>query len=396
MYRLAFMLIVLWASQPAYSGTLVLVSIDGFRHDYLELFPAPALQSIAQDGFRVERLEPVYPTNTFPTHISMITGLKPADHGIEDNHFCDAQRQSCYHMGDGQHDPSWLKGKPLWNQVKEQGGVAATYFWPESEARWSGAQPTYYFPYEQSVPYDKRVKQVLNWLKLPESKRPQFITLYFSAVDVAGHAYGPQSKAVGAAIADVDRHVAALRKGFNELGRNDINLLVVSDHGMTTIAPGYEIFIDQLPIAEGFQMLHDQARAKYYPRSNATNISDLMGKMESVAAGRYEVFTADKALRNGGHTETTAPAITLRARPPYFFAQSALSANRLMGAHGYSANHPDMAAFAVGVGPAFCKGRLNTAHQLDIYPVALKIMGYVVPENIVSDGGTLKSILCSR
>ena len=75
-------LVVSVASLSAHSSTLVLVSIDGFRHDYLNQFHAPALQAIAQYGFRVDRLQPVYPTNTFPTHISMITGLNPADHGI--------------------------------------------------------------------------------------------------------------------------------------------------------------------------------------------------------------------------------------------------------------------------------------------------------------------------
>ena len=390
------LLVVSVASLSAHSSTLVLVSIDGFRHDYLNQFHAPALQAIAQDGFRVDRLQPVYPTNTFPTHISMVTGLNPADHGIEDNHFCNAQRRSCYHMGDGQHDASWLKGNPLWNAVEAQGGISATYFWPESEARWGEDLPTYYFPYKKSTPYAKRVEQVLQWLRLPEPERPQFITLYFAAVDIAGHAYGPQSAAVSEAIAEVDRHVGTLREGLDKLGRNDINLMVVSDHGMTTIHAGHEILVGQLPNSKGFQIIHDQVRVKYYAQSSSANTGELLVGMKAAAAGRYEVLTASEALSAGSHTEATVPTMTLQAQPPYFFATSALVANTVMGAHGYPAEHPDMAAFAIGVGPAFVSGRLDTAHQLDIYPVALEIMGYAVPPNMPSDGGNLKTLLRSR
>lgn len=390
------LLVVSVASLSAHSSTLILVSLDGFRHDYLDQFHAPALQAIAQDGFRVNRLQPVYPTNTFPTHISMITGLNPADHGIEDNHFCNAQRRSCYHMGDGQHDAAWLKGNPLWNAVEAQGGISATYFWPESEARWGKDRPTYYLPYQKSTPYAKRVEQVLQWLRLPAPERPQFITLYFAAVDIAGHAYGPQSAAVREAIAEVDRHVGTLREGLEKLGRNDINLMVVSDHGMTTIHSDHEILIGQLPNSNGFQMIHDQVRVKYYPQDSSKNVSELRVRMEAYAAGRYEVLTASEALIDGGHTQATVPAITLQARPPYFFTATALVANTVMGAHGYPAELPDMAAFAIGVGPAFASGRLDTAHQLDIYPVALEIMGYAVPPNMPSDGGNLKTLLRSR
>ena len=66
---------------------MVLVSIDGFGHNYLERFEAPALKAMAGEGFRVKRLLPVYPTNTFPTHLSMATGQPPEQHGVEDNHF---------------------------------------------------------------------------------------------------------------------------------------------------------------------------------------------------------------------------------------------------------------------------------------------------------------------
>lgn len=81
--------------------TVVLISLDGFRWDYIEKHQAKNLAKIAKAGVRAERMIPVYPTKTFPNHISIITGLQPANHGIIDNRFCDKNRNECYSMGKG-------------------------------------------------------------------------------------------------------------------------------------------------------------------------------------------------------------------------------------------------------------------------------------------------------
>ena len=69
-------------------------------------------------------------------------------------------------------------------------------FWPGSETVIGGRQATFWKPFDDDLPHTERVDQVLEWLKLPEGKRPSFLTLYFSEVDNAGHADGPESEAV--------------------------------------------------------------------------------------------------------------------------------------------------------------------------------------------------------
>ena len=120
---------LLWSATSA-ARTLVLVSIDGFRWDYLDWPEARHMKAIAEQGTRVTKLRTVYPSKTFPGHLSLATGLHPTGHGIVDNYFCRDDRPDCYSMGSGRKDPSWLDGTPLWTLVEQQGGRASTFFGP--------------------------------------------------------------------------------------------------------------------------------------------------------------------------------------------------------------------------------------------------------------------------
>ena len=77
---------------------LVLVSIDGFRWDYQDLYDTPALDRLAANGVRAERMIPVFPTLTFPNHYSIATGLYPANHGLIGNTFPNEDRSDWYAM----------------------------------------------------------------------------------------------------------------------------------------------------------------------------------------------------------------------------------------------------------------------------------------------------------
>ena len=158
--------------QEQQAQTVVMISIDGFRHDYIEMYDAKNIAAIAAQGTRAEGLIPVYPAKTFPNHISIVTGQYPSNHGIVDNRFFDTERQQKYQMGDGVKDSTWLTTLPIWNLAEFQGVKAATFFWPESEARINGRTPSYYFNYSKPAPYEQRIDQIVQWLQLPMAARP--------------------------------------------------------------------------------------------------------------------------------------------------------------------------------------------------------------------------------
>ena len=166
---------LLFSVSPSLANTLVLLSIDGFRWDYLDWPEAQRMKRIAEQGVRVNQLQVVYPSKTFPAHLSIATGLRPTGHGVVDNYFCRSDRSDCYRMGSGQKDPDWLAGTPLWTLVEQQGGRASTFFWPESDAAFDGILPTDYRAYDVSVGPSAKVQQATEWLLLPEADRPDLV-----------------------------------------------------------------------------------------------------------------------------------------------------------------------------------------------------------------------------
>src|ERR1700691_182423 len=225
---------------------LILVSLDGFRYDYPRKYSAPNIVALGARGASApERMIPSYPSVTFPNDYTLVTGLYPEHHGIVANAFYDPARKQIYSYRDpaAEVDGTWYGGTPLWVLAEQQGMRSACFFWPGSEADIQGVRPTYYMKYDQKYPNDKRVDQVLAWLKLPAEQRPHFITLYMSDVDGAGHSHGPDSRETADAVKFVDAEVGKLIAGLDAL-HLPVDLIVVADHGMETTR-GNWINLDQ-------------------------------------------------------------------------------------------------------------------------------------------------------
>jgi alkaline phosphatase D len=232
---LAALPVYLLLAQPAPTRPyVVLVSLDGFRYDYAEKYRATHLLALGKAGAAAQAMIPSFPTITFPNHISIVTGQYPGHHGLVANSFWDPLRKQLYDMHHSAEDGTWYRYKPLWVVAEQQKVKAGAMFWPTSDAEIDGVRPSYWQKYDGSVPNEKRVAQVLDWLKLPEAERPHFITLYFSDVDTAGHNNGPETHEVEVAVGRLDKMVGDLWAGIQET-HLPVDLIVVSDHGMQTV-----------------------------------------------------------------------------------------------------------------------------------------------------------------
>ncbi|MCH7892763.1 MAG: alkaline phosphatase family protein, partial [Gemmatimonadetes bacterium] len=175
--------------------TVILVSLDGFRWDYLDRPVAPTLQAIARRGVRADGLIPVFPSKTFPNHYSMVTGLYPEHHGLVANNMYDPTDDSWYGLGDREAvgDSRWYGGEPVWVAAERAGQLTAPLFWPGSEAEIGGYRPTYWRPFDFEDRPDDLVEELLGRLDLPPDERPTFLTLYFHETDDFGHDFGTES-----------------------------------------------------------------------------------------------------------------------------------------------------------------------------------------------------------
>ncbi len=366
---------------------LILVSLDGFRWDFLERAPTPALDRIAAEGVRAERLLPVFPTKTFPNHYTIVTGLYPERHGIVANSMYDPELDSRFSLGNRSavEDGRWWAGEPLWVTARRQGRVAASFFWPGSEAPIQGLQPDHWRLYDGSIPHEERVDQVLAWLDMPPGERPAFVTLYFSDVDDAAHEFGPDAvPEVGDAVARVDRALGRLIAGLErrELwGR--LHLLVVSDHGVAATPPDQVIVLDDLVDLEMADVVDWTPVLALWPRPDRVDevYRRLAGAHPALTVYRKEEIPERLHYR---HNRRIAPIVAVAASGWRVASRAYLElrgGSLSRGDHGYDPELPEMGALFVAAGPGLRRGVVVEpfsnlhlyalmCHLLDLEPAA--------------------------
>jgi predicted AlkP superfamily pyrophosphatase or phosphodiesterase len=382
------------STAAASPGSLLIISIDGLRHDYLSLHQAPMLAELAAGGVHVKQLQPVFPSKTFPNHYSLVTGLHPERHGIVDNSMYDPlhQRQFAMSMADQVADGFWWQGEPIWITAELQGVKAATYFFPGSEAEIKGKRPSYWFPYQHNTPNRERTEQVLAWLALPEAERPRVITLYFSDVDSAGHNYGPRSEQVAQALAEVDAELTYLVQSLRERGQAEqVNLIISSDHGMAEVDQRKYIIADELFDGSLTQNVRfSREIVSIFPKSGQEELlyQQIAGRYNPEQMRLYRKHELPERFQHQQHARI-APIILLAEQPWIFVRRSLLpglkadpSFFRARGSHGYDNTEPDMQGMLIAYGPAF-KQQATVAQlsMVDFYNVMARVVGLTPAPN---------------
>lgn len=354
----------------------ILISFDGFRWDYIDRGYSPNLQHLAEDGARTLSLKPVFPSKTFPNHYTIVTGQYSEGHGLIANNYNDPFSGERYSLRDQQavREAKWYLGEAFWETAERQGVRSASYFWPGSEMNLSYRRASYFHHYEHERPYEARVQGVLDWLQLPDAQRPRFITLYFDAVDGAGHWFGPDAPETNSAIARVDSMLGMLVDGLQRLGlREQTNVIVVSDHGMTDIDSTRTIWVDDL-LGDLECDIEDRGPLMLLTPQNASvdEVYQVLKKSEN----RFRVYTRETMPENFHFARHPfIPPVVLLADIGWSLATHDRPVGG-KGHHGFDPNHLDMHGIFYANGPSFKKGyRSGTIHNIDIYPLLCAIYG---------------------
>lgn len=382
------------AAAPA--PIVIMLSWDGVRHDYPDLMELPGLARVAGEGVRAGRLTPVFPSNTFPGHVSLATGTFPDRHGIIDNHFYDASgRQYRYSA-----DADWIEAEPLWIAAERQGVPTATYFWVGSETDWRGRGTRYRIsPFDGGRPESVKVDQILEWLALPEEDRPRLIMSYWAGADHLGHEHGPAVEEVVGQMRDQDRQLQRLLAGIDALALwPRATLIVVSDHGMTEMAR-YLDLSGALEDAGIAARVVGSAVANVYLEDPAQLEAALAAVAHLAPSQAYR--RADIPPRWRLTHPTRTGDLVLVTEPPYTFSRpagmagylrSALFAmGRSFGGHGYDPRLPDMGGIFMAMGRGVPTDLvLPEVHQVDVAATAARLLGIEPPRQ--SEGHAVRGI----
>ena len=376
------------STRPAMQArdTVLLVSIDAFRADYLDLGITPNLSRIAAEGVRAAWMNPSYPSLTFPNHYSIVTGLRPDHHGIVHNTMRDAELGG-FKLSDREAvgDGRWWSGEPIWLGAEKAGLHSATMYWPGSEAAIRGVRPSHWKPFDENVTAAQRVDQVLAWLDAPAATRPRIVTLYFDKVDSASHANGPDSPETHAALAEVDDAIGRLRDGLAARGQFDhTNLIIVSDHGMVAVAPGHYVAVEDMVTMDEAAVVSIGQVVGIAPNPGFETAVEkkLLG-----AHDHYDCWRKGELPARWHYgTHPRIPPIVCQMREGWDALPREVIAQRptdhMRGSHGFDPALPSMRALFVARGPAFRKGtEIAAFDNVDVYPLLARLIGIPAAPN---------------
>lgn len=364
----------------------LLISFDGLRPDQISAETTPHLDRFRQEGV-FARMTPVFPSSTFPNHATLATGCWPAEHGIVSNHFLDPVRGRF----DKDGDATWLSCEPIWARAERKGKRTAVYTWPFAHTPWRGVRPTYSVSYREALGRagwkKKKVngqgqwRQILDWLKLPPSSRPELILGYFPAADHAGHRYGPFATGTLQALKKTDEKFGAFLEALRrENLLETTNIILVSDHGMG-LGSG------AIPIDDDLKRLRlILGKGAWKEARSANTVIHFYFKEKKLVPQAFSflkkipnvsVYSAGRFPRRFHCENPRSGDLILTANPPHFFANSRKGSKTLKGFHGYDPSYAAVHAFFSARGPAFRKRGAATQpmRAVDIAPMVAKILG---------------------
>ena len=356
---------------------VILISADGFRADFADLYDAKNLKALSKSGISAQFMTPSYPSVTFPNHYSIVTGLYPSHHGLVDNSYIDVPSGAFYNMGNKKMvaEGKWYGGTPIWVLAEQQKMISASFYWVASEADIQGIKPTYHYIYNEKIDIGTRIKAVKDWLSLPEEQRPHLITFYFPQVDHNAHEYGPNDPRVGTAVQFVDSSINALQTALSSL-HLPINYIFVSDHGMAKVdnvntqplPKEVDTAFFKVPWGDAQLHLYAKDKSKIQPTYEALkkDTSITVYKLDETPDYWHYKTKDDRYNRLGD--------LIIIPHFPRIFNLSTRKTSP--GKHGFDNHLVEMRASFMAWGPAFKNGMtIDGFENVNVYPLVAEILG---------------------
>jgi hypothetical protein len=398
---------------------LVLISIDGLRPEFYldDTYATPELRALLRAGSHARAVEPVFPSVTYPNHASMVTGVRPARHGVLFNVIFDPTGE----RGRWYEEAADLKAPPLWEWVRGAGLRTAAVSWPSTlgasidlllperdyDTRRQpldllrGAVTPGLFERLAVTPSAEIFKDVVLWdeflaataVAMIRDARPHLLLVHLVQADYFQHRAGRDGAEVRPAVARVDRHlgtiVRALREAVGEAGV----VLVAGDHGFQDVRR--QVHPNQALARAGLRgcpragaawratvhVAGGAAAVFVNPRDDAEAIAKAAAALRAEAEGHYTVLTRRDL---DGLGAMTGAALALEAAPGYVIAGvcSGGIARRIPdgGAHGFLPSQPTMATGFVAAGDGVRAGvSLDRIRLIDVAPTAARLLGVPAP-----------------
>lgn len=360
---------------------VLLISLDGFRADYLDRFALPNFRRIMDRGVRAKGLIPSFPTKTYPNHYTIVTGLYPEHHGLVANRFFDPARNETYSTRDRKtvQDGTWYRGEPIWVSAEKRGVRAASFFWPGDEAAIQGVRPSAWRPYDRKIPLATGIDTVLEWLGAPPDRRPHLITLYSAEVDEAGHDYGPNSPDLEPVLRKVDQELGRLIAGIDRFPvRDRLFLILVSDHGMAETRPENRIPAETLIDKSELRFAEFGPVSNLFVNGGAARARGVRDEINRKLRHGRAYLRLEVPRRLHFNTDPRIGDVVVIMEEPYelVLPRDPGAGPPKPGQHGWDPSSPAMHGIFLAAGPGVRKGAVVPAFEnVQVYPLLGELLG---------------------
>ncbi len=369
------------ACQNKRDNYTVIISLDGSRWDYADYFDMPLFDSLATVGVKA-RMEPSFPSSTFPNHYTMATGLVPDHNGLVNNSFWNPETNHGYAIKDAEarFDPRYYLGEPIWVTAQNQGVKCGVVYWVGSDIPIQGIYPTYYRHWDE-VPhwsFEERCDEIVRLLSLPEKERPRLVMGYFDEPDHQGHVHGPMSVECKEMAEYMDSLMHSLYLRLKALPIGDkINFILAGDHGMTDISP--ERFIgwyDVMPEEWIERIVGHLPTSIWVKEGYVDSLYNRLSRVEHLNVWKHG--EVPEYLHYGTSNRLGDLIVS-----PDLGWQFNFSPSKSRGTHGYDCKETDMMVafravgpdFKVGYEAPFTPGEQSSFRNIDLYPLLCELLG---------------------
>ncbi|KAK7048625.1 type I phosphodiesterase nucleotide pyrophosphatase [Favolaschia claudopus] len=224
----------------------------------------PHLLDISKQGLRAKAMIPVFPVSS--NHWSLMSGLYAESSGMVANNFWDPVTQSEFHYN--QIESAWVSrwwlGEPMWETAGRAGIITANLMWPGPPKTTTGATPTYFVPWEHTNPPSTK-----------QATKP-----------------APNSALVNQTLTQVDLFAKNLHTALVVRNLTDIvDIVFVSDHGMTDTSHPEHIYIDDILGADAYNAIaHEDgwpSMGLRFAEDAGVNVSEIARESK----GKFDVYT---------------------------------------------------------------------------------------------------------
>ncbi|XP_044160432.1 ectonucleotide pyrophosphatase/phosphodiesterase family member 7-like [Bufo gargarizans] len=368
---------------------LLVISFDGFRWNYDQDVDTPLLDYLAEIGVKAKYITPPFVTMTSPSHFTTITGRWIEDHGVIHNLMFNPETLQKISFKKTQNMSEWWDNGalPLWITAQNQGLMAGSLHFPGGNANYSGKTiskalaETPDHPDSDENEWRDNIDIVMKWFN---EDGLDFVTLYYGEPDKTGHIYGPETEQRKTIIKQIDRTISYLLEAIEKNKLKDkLNVIITSDHGMTTVKKAPAVTEIRLSNYINFS---DTVKFDILDYGGFGMITPKEGKEEELYQVLKDAHPHLKAYKKQEFPERLHYSKHDRVLPILLYGDLGYSVNGRVilyvnkGDHGFDNNEMDMKMIFRAFGPDFKKN--YTAEPFDsihIYPLMCKLLG-VIPE----------------